>query len=147
LLTADRAADAGRADVELRLVTPEEAPLLLLGREASDAVADLLEQRGVEVLTGVSPDAFEGGKLRVAPGNELEADRVVSLPRLRGVPLAGVPQDDDFFIPTDPFGRFRVFRMCTRPGTSRRSRSSKAASRLSRRMPSRRRSQRRRARR
>ena len=105
LLTADHAARAGRADVELQIVTPEDAPLRLLGGEASDTVAGLLEQRGIEVLTGVYPRAFEGGKLRIVPGDELEADRVVSLPRLRGVPLAGVPQDEDFFIRTDSHGR------------------------------------------
>jgi len=38
------------------------------------------------------------------PGTSIAADRVVSLPRLRGVPLAGVPQDADFFIPTDGTG-------------------------------------------
>jgi sulfide:quinone oxidoreductase len=105
LFTADHAARTGLADVELRIVTPEDAPLRVLGREASETVGGLFEERGIEVLTGVYPDSFEGGKLRVVPGDELEADRVVSLPRLRGVPLAGVPQDDDFFIRTDPFGR------------------------------------------
>jgi sulfide:quinone oxidoreductase len=68
-------------------------------------VQEELDRRGIEVVTGSYPDAFEGGNLRLVPGTSIPADRVVSLPRLRGVPLAGVPQDADFFIPTDCSGR------------------------------------------
>jgi len=56
------------------------------------------------VVTGAYPASFEGGALHLVPGTSIPADRVVSLPRLRGVPIAGVPQDGDFFIPTDGTG-------------------------------------------
>lgn len=101
LLTADHLARKGTATAELTLVTPEDAPLAVLGREASEAVRALLDERGIEVLTATYPEALEGDELGVVPGAPLRADRVVSVPRLRGVPLAGVPQDADFFIRTD----------------------------------------------
>jgi sulfide:quinone oxidoreductase len=102
LMTADRVALAGVKGVELTFVTPEESPLHLVGREASEAVAGLLAERGIELRTTTYPDAFEDGRLGVLSGPPLEADAVVSLPRLKGVPLAGVPQDDDFFVAVDP---------------------------------------------
>lgn len=105
LLTADHVARTGRKNVELKVVTPEESPLALLGSEASQALSRLLEHRGIEVLAGRYPTAFDGARLNVVAGEALSADRVVSLPRLRGVPLAGLPQDDDGFIRTDPQGR------------------------------------------
>jgi sulfide:quinone oxidoreductase len=101
LLTADRLTREGSTTAELTVVTPEEGPLAVLGREASKAVRALLDERGIEVLTATYPEAFEGGELHVVPGAPLSADRVVSVPRLRGVPVAGVPQDADFFIRTD----------------------------------------------
>lgn len=105
LLTADHLAKEGSKRAELKVVTPEDAPLALLGREASEAVQGLLSERGIEVVTTTYPDAFQDGELQVVPGAPLPTDRVVSLPRLRGVPLAGLPQDADFFIPTDRSGR------------------------------------------
>ena len=56
-------------------------------------------ERGIRLLTGTYPEAVGEGELRVVPGPPLPADVVVALPRLRGVPLAGVPQDEDFFVP------------------------------------------------
>ena len=100
LLTAEHLADRGQT-AELTIATPEDAPLGLLGREASEAVAERLEERGIRLLTGTYPEAVGEGELRVVPGPPIPADVVVALPRLRGVPLAGVPQDEDFFVPVD----------------------------------------------
>jgi sulfide:quinone oxidoreductase len=77
-------------NVELALVTPEEAPLGLFGANASAAVAELLRRRRIEVRTG----AYEVDA----------ADVVVALPRLTGVPVPGLPHDASGFIPTDPNG-------------------------------------------
>ena len=104
ILTADHLARTGNTLAELALVTPEEAPLALLDGEASKAAHRELDRRRIELVTGAFPAAFEGGALRLVPGTSIPADRVVSLPRLRGVPIAGVPQDADFFIPTDGMG-------------------------------------------
>lgn len=104
ILTADRLARTGNTAAELAVVTPEDAPLGLLDGEASTAVHEELDRRGIELVTGAYPDSFARGTLRLVPGTSIAADRVVSLPRLRGVPLAGVAQDADFFIPTDGMG-------------------------------------------
>jgi sulfide:quinone oxidoreductase len=101
-LLADRERRAGgHAGQRLIVVTPEDAPLGLFGRRASEEVGEFLGQRGIEVLTGTHPVAFEGGCLRVAPGGEMRADAVVSLPRLQGRQIEGVPHDERGFIPVD----------------------------------------------
>jgi sulfide:quinone oxidoreductase len=105
LLTADHVARAKKTEASLMLVTPESAPLALLGTAASEAVEGLLADRGVDLVTDTYPAAFADHELRVAPDPPITADVVVSLPRLRGVPLAGVPQDEDDFVRVDAFGR------------------------------------------
>jgi sulfide:quinone oxidoreductase len=102
LLTAEHLAQKGNSAASLTVVTPEDAPLSLLGAEASDAVSALLAERGIELVTDTYPNAFVGGALEVVPARPIAADVVVSLPRLRGVPLAGVPQDEEYFVPVDP---------------------------------------------
>jgi sulfide:quinone oxidoreductase len=101
LLTAQRARAKSSGAPELTIVTPEEGPLRLLGQEASDAVARQLEDYGVRCLLTTYPQSYADGELQIVPGPPLPVDAVVTLPRLRGVPLAGVPQDEDYFIPVD----------------------------------------------
>jgi sulfide:quinone oxidoreductase len=105
LLTSDHVARQGISAATLTIVTPETAPLALLGNEASEAVDDLLRERGIDLVTETYPFRFEEGGLQVVPAGRIEADAVVSLPRLRGVPLSGVPQDENYFIPVDSLGR------------------------------------------
>lgn len=90
---------------ELTLVTPEEHPLLLFGPKASDAIAQLLEMRGIDLQAGKTPIAVEDGLLRLADGDTVAADAVVALPNLEGHPLDGIPQDERGFIPSDEYGR------------------------------------------
>jgi sulfide:quinone oxidoreductase len=98
---------AGNDGQRLLVVTPEEAPLGLFGRRAGEEVGAFLRAEGIEVLTGAHPIAFEGGQLRVAPGDEIAADAVVSLPRLEGRQIDGVPHDEDGFVPVDEHGWVR----------------------------------------
>ena len=64
-----------------------------------------------------------------AGGAEIQVDRVITLPQLVGPRLPGLPHDQHGFIPVDGHGRVtRPRRTSTRPATSRRSRSSRAAS-------------------
>jgi sulfide:quinone oxidoreductase len=97
----------------LTVVTPEDAPLELFGRRAGEQMSGLLEDRGIEVVSGAHPVKFENGRLRIAPGEEVEADAVISLPRLEGRRIAGVPHDDEGFIGVDEhcraIGLERVF--------------------------------------
>ena len=92
-------------DVELVLVTPESEPLQLFGAAGSDAVRELLEESGISLQTGVYPTEVRDGELRLVPTGAVEADRVVALPRLRGLWIGGVPQTLERFIPVDEHGR------------------------------------------
>jgi sulfide:quinone oxidoreductase len=107
LLTAEHIRSGTRKDVELTLVTPEEHPLGLFGHEASEAVASQLEAYGIRFLPMVYPVSYTRGELDITPGPPVDVHAVVTLPRLKGVPLAGVPQDDNDFVPVDPTCRVR----------------------------------------
>jgi CBS domain-containing protein len=91
--------------VELVLVTPEDEPLQLFGRAGSDAVRELLEERGITVQTGSCPVELVDGELRLVPEGTIAADRVVALPRLRGPRIDGLPQTVEGFVPVDAHGQ------------------------------------------
>ncbi len=57
LITAARFRATGNA-TRVKLVTPETAPLEIFGRRASEALAELLASRGVEVFTSTHPVKF-----------------------------------------------------------------------------------------
>jgi sulfide:quinone oxidoreductase len=97
--------DSGTRGVSITLVTPEDAPLGLFGTEASDAISELLELRGINVRLRTVPLRFEDGALEVTPKASLPADRVVAMPRLDGPGLPGIPHDRHGFVSTDDFGR------------------------------------------
>lgn len=105
LLTAARMRSAGIEGVQLSIVTPEQQPLELLGAEASERVAAVLEQRGIELLCGRSPLGFESGLLSTAPVGQVDADDVISMPKLEGRRLPGVPSDRDGYVPVDAHAR------------------------------------------
>ena len=75
LLTASRVTAGGRRRA-LALVTPESAPLELFGREASAAVAELLEDHGITLIAGVRPVSVQSGHLLLAPSGRIAADAV-----------------------------------------------------------------------
>jgi len=105
LLGATEMAKAGAGGTQLTVVTPEDAPLELFGRRAAAQMSTLLEERGIEVIAGAHPVKFDAGRLRIAPDEEIEADAVISLPRLEGRRVGGVPHDPDGFIGVDEHGR------------------------------------------
>lgn len=105
LLSATQLEALALGRTALTVVTPEEAPLEHFGHRVADRMAELLAARGIEVVTGRRPVRFDSGRLRVAPGEEIEADAVVSLPRLEGRRIGGVPHDADGFIGVDEHGR------------------------------------------
>lgn len=107
LMTSAHLAELGVNGVELVIVTPEDAPLELFGLTASDQVSTLLADRGIVVETGRYPIRFGGGKLSVAPGDAIAADRVVSMPSYEGRQIDGIPRDQRGFIPVDEHGRVR----------------------------------------
>jgi sulfide:quinone oxidoreductase len=107
LMTAAHAAERGLRKLELSVITPEQEPLQLFGPAASSAVRALLDQRGIEFNGGRSPSKAHDGELRLVPGPNIAAERVVSLPRMRGPFLEGLPHDAEGFIPTDLHGLVR----------------------------------------
>jgi sulfide:quinone oxidoreductase len=103
LLTRSFLVDRGDGDVEVLLLTPEARPLALFGHEASDAMAELLEARGIVCRYETAPISFDGGVVHTAPEGPIEADAVVALPQLDGPRLAGLPSDSRGFIPIDDY--------------------------------------------
>ncbi len=87
--------------VQLTVVTPEEAPLQVFGNEVSTKLSQLLSDRGIAVRTGAHIRKFAQGRLSITPGEDLEADAVVSLPRMEGREIDGVEHDRNGFIGVD----------------------------------------------
>jgi len=107
LLTAERAWDM-QAELVITILTPERAPLAVFGERASREVAQLLADRGIEVITSAYCEIPKAKTINVSPGGrQLEFDRIVALPELRGPALAGIPQDGGGFISVDEFCKVR----------------------------------------
>jgi sulfide:quinone oxidoreductase len=97
---------AGREEaVDLTLVTPEPGVLSIFGAPASDAVRELLVAGSIKLYTGRYPSRYEAGRLELVPEATVPADRVVTLPRLEGLRVLGIPQDADGFVAADLHGR------------------------------------------
>jgi sulfide:quinone oxidoreductase len=107
LLTAERLR-ASHAAADITLITPEPAPLAVFGGRASGAVLEELEDRNVHFIAGLLPEEIRWGELHARPGKvRINADVVVTLPRLRGPALPGLPADARGFIPIDRHGLVR----------------------------------------
>ena len=133
LLTAHRADPR----VSISIVTPEDEPLAAFGGEASAEVRRLLEENGVALHLRQTPAEFTAGVLRTQPGDELQVERVVALPRLAGVPIEGLPATNDGLLRTDRASDASTTCPTSTPrATSPRFRSSRAASPPSRPTPS-----------
>lgn len=80
---------------EVRVITPEAAPMEVFGETATPRVAAFLERHDVRVELGVpvTPGAPDACDL---------ADTVISLPMLHGPRIPGLPFVGDGFIPTTP---------------------------------------------
>jgi sulfide:quinone oxidoreductase len=105
LLTAAHVEARRIEPVELALVTPEPAPLALLGPSGSAAVGRLLAERFIRLHTGTRAEAFASRRLALVPGPPLEADRVVALARLEGQRIEGIPRSRSGFVAVEPDGR------------------------------------------
>ena len=106
LLTAADCAAHGRSEVELSLVTPEQEPLGIFGSPASAAIRGLLEESRIALHTSSYGVPSHPGWLDVSPGERrMPVDRIVTLPRLVGPRLRGVPCGRDGFLHTDAHGR------------------------------------------
>ena len=104
LLTAHHAAARGIGNVALTLVTCEPEPLAIVGGDATREVARLLGRADVRVVTGRRAVAWERRTVVLDPPDPegpLVVDRVVTLPRLVGPAIAGLPCDEQGFVEVD----------------------------------------------
>jgi sulfide:quinone oxidoreductase len=93
-------------DAELVFITPEDAPLGVLGEQASSGVARTLEEAGIRVETSAFADIEEHGKIFTRPDHkQFEVDRVVAMPVMDGPAVVGIDCDEHGFIPVDEHGR------------------------------------------
>lgn len=109
LLTERELSKQGVKNASLVIVTPEDAPLHLFGRAVSERMGELLAERGIEVITSAVPIRFDEdeGCLSVSPRAAIQAEAVLSLPRMEGRRIDGVPHDLGGFIPVDDHARVR----------------------------------------
>lgn len=105
LMTVARAFEMN-VEIEVSIVTPEEAPLAIFGSRASDAVAALLQQAGIATFTSSYAEVRGAGEIVMDPGDRLlRVDRIVALPELYGPAIRGVPAAQHGFVRVDRFGQ------------------------------------------
>lgn len=105
LMTAARAYDMNM-DLQVTIVTPEDAPLAIFGQGASSAVAGLLKRAGVQTIGSAYAEIPGPGQLVINPGDRhLRVDRVIALPELYGPSVHGIPLSERGFLRVDPHGR------------------------------------------
>ena len=106
LQTAERARDLCLHRVAVTVVTHEGRPLEVFGPRAADAVASLLRDAGVTVVTGPAPSVPRAGRVETGAGEAaITADRVVALAVPVSRPVSGLPADAGGFLPVDRAGR------------------------------------------
>ncbi len=107
LLTAGRAYDM-QVELATTLVTPEDAPLAILGQTASIAVAEVLARAKIQTITSAYAEVPNSREVVINPGDRrLQVDRVVALPELAGPGVRGIPLGEHGFIRVDQHGHVR----------------------------------------
>jgi sulfide:quinone oxidoreductase len=104
LLVANVLAKTANDRTRITVVTPEAAPLEIFGSRAAEQTSALLAERQVDVIAGARPISFAAGRLRIDSGADVETDAVITLPRLEGRRIGGIPHDEDGFIAVDEYG-------------------------------------------
>jgi sulfide:quinone oxidoreductase len=104
LMTAEHVRAKGLPDVGLVVVTPEHSPLEAFGARIASHIWSLLAERGIAVCADTVPLRAGPGGLVVAHGERVQAERIVSLARLMGPWIGGLPHDGQGFLATDAHG-------------------------------------------
>jgi sulfide:quinone oxidoreductase len=105
LMTAGRAYDM-QVELEVTIVSPEDAPLAIFGSGASDGVSKLLERAKIKTINSAYAEVPNAGEVVINPGDRrLHVDRVVALPELYGPPARGIPLGQDGFIRVNQYGQ------------------------------------------
>ena len=107
LMTAKRARELG-ASARITFVTPEERPLAVFGPSVATEVQAMLDAAEIRTVCSAIAEVPAEGLVVVRPAHEeIECDRIVALPRLRGIPIKSLPHDADGFLPIDAHARVR----------------------------------------
>jgi len=99
LMTAERASKISRP-VQLTFITPEGRPLKAFGQAAGDVITRLFVQAGIELHTGVLAQVPRA-QLVTFGETQLEAQRIVTLPKVTGPALRGIAAGPGWFVPID----------------------------------------------
>ena len=111
LLTAERAESMDIRNLELVLVTPEPRPLGVFGSAVSEVVQNRLARAGIKVYCNSLAKVPAAGQLVIQPqGVELHADRIISMPRVAGPSVRGLPG-------AGAHGFLAIDKHCSVPGT------------------------------
>jgi sulfide:quinone oxidoreductase len=97
-MTAGEAEAMGHDDVRITVITPESAPLSAFGEATSTTVAAELRSAGIELRTGVVTRPTDGGLVLDPGGERLDVQRVLTVPRIVGPAIPGIPHDGEGFI-------------------------------------------------
>jgi len=111
LMTAERAESMDIRDLELVLATPERRPLAVFGTAVSDVVTNRLARNGIQVYCNSLAKVPAARRLLIQPqGVELQPDRIITMPRIAGPSIRGLPGAGAHgFLPID--------KHCSVPGT------------------------------
>ena len=103
LMTAERAESMDIRDLELMLVTPEPRPLAVFGAAVSEVVSNRLARAGIRVYCNSLAKVPATGRLLIEPqGVELHPARMISMPRVAGPSVRGLPSAGaQGFVPID----------------------------------------------
>ncbi len=105
LMTAGRAYDMS-VEVAITIATPEDSPLAIFGKNASDTVAELLAQAHIETINSAYAEVPRAGEVVINPGGrQLQVSRVVALPELYGPGVRGIPLSEHGFYRIDVHGK------------------------------------------
>ncbi len=99
LMTAEQASTAS-THARLAFITPEARPLKAFGQAAGDAIMRLFAEAGIELHTGVLARVPAAGLVTFGE-TRLDAQRIVTLPRVTGPALPGIAAGPGWFVPID----------------------------------------------
>jgi sulfide:quinone oxidoreductase len=99
LMTAERAHRLG-LDVQITFITPEARPLKAFGQAAGEATVSLLAQAGITLHTGVTPRVVAPQLVTIGEAS-VSAQRIVTLPKISGRGVPGIPAGSAWFVPID----------------------------------------------
>jgi sulfide:quinone oxidoreductase len=99
LMTAERAHSLN-VEPKIMFVTPEARPLKAFGETAAEAIVALFESTRIELHTGAVASVPAAGHIEI-DGSSLHAQRIVTIPRIRGHAIHGIPAGTDWFVPVD----------------------------------------------